>query len=667
MNKVVLSSEAAKRLFGNQSALGKTILLGDNRIPVEVTGVTDKQPENIHFHFDYLISMYTNPAIKEFEWSWIWTQVITYIKIKPGADAIALEKKLVEMASRHVAPTFARFGINYEDFIRDKDGWNYYLQPVEKIHLYSRNEGNRAGPVSDIRYVYIFGAVGLFVILLAVINFVNLTTARATKRAKEVGVKKVLGALRTSMIWQFQMESILLTIIAAVLGLGLTEILRIAISRGLGVQMPALTVWGNDIFWFLPALVLAVGVLAGAYPAFYLTSLQPVKVLKGRLFSGQKRPGLRNVLVVTQFVISVGFIASTIIVYQQLEYFKQSDLGFDTENVLVINHAEKLGQHIEAFRNEAVKIPGVIHAAVAMDVPGRGGLEDIFMKEGGTEKLPVSMMQMDEHLVETLGMDLAAGKGYDVGVVADEGKVLINETAARLFGWTPGEAIGKRILYMGDEMGGKEVKGVLRDFHFTSLKSNIAPVIFYHVNTPTWNNNRIVALKISGESATNVLRELKSTWSGLINDAPFEYTFLREEWIQKYRQEERLGGLFTLFTCLSILIAMIGMVGLVTYSAEQRKKEIGIRKTLGATTSQMVLLLNGNFTKLILISIFLAVPLSWYAMYLWLQQFPYKITIGPEVFALAGVAILLITWVTVSYQSIRAALTNPSEVLKEEC
>lgn len=666
VNKVVLSPEAAKRLFGNEPALGKTILLGDNRIPVEVTGVTRKQPENIHFHFDYLISMYTNPAIKDFEWNWIWTQVVTYVKVRPGTQVIALEKKFEDIASRHVAPTFARFGINYEDFIRDKDGWNYYLQPVEKIHLYSRMEGNRAGPTGDIRYVYIFGAVGMFVVLLAVINFVNLTTARATKRAKEVGVKKVLGAVRTSMLWQFQLESILMTVCAAILGLGLMEVLRLAISKGLAVQIPFLSVWGSDIYWLLPALILAVGMLSGAYPAFYLTSLQPVKVLKGRLFPAHKGSNLRNVLVVTQFVISVGFIASTIIVYQQLEYFKQSDLGFDSENVVVVNHAEKLGDHIEAFRNEVTGIPGVVSAAIAMDVPGRGGLEDIFMKEGGTEKLPVSMMQMDEHLIETLDMTLVAGSGYEVGVVADTDKVLINETAARLFGWEPDEAVGKRILYMGDEMGAKEVKGVLRDFHFTSLRTNIAPVIFYHVSTPTWNNQRVVALKISGEPAGDVLAELKSIWSNLIHDAPFEYTFLREEWIQKYQQEERLGGLFTLFTCLSILIAMIGMVGLVTYAAEQRKKEIGIRKSLGATTGQMVLLLNGNFTRLILVSIVLAVPLAWYAMFKWLQQFPYKIDIGPGVFVLAGVAILMITWVTVGYQSIRAALTNPSEVLKEE-
>jgi putative ABC transport system permease protein len=666
MNKVVLSPEAAKRLFDDEPTLGKTVLIGDDRIPAQVTGVTEKQPDNIHFHFDYLMSIYTNPAIKEFEWSWIWTQVVTYIKVKPGTNSTALEIKFEELASRHVAPTFARFGINYEDFIKEKDGWNFYLQPVEKIHLYSRDEGNRVGVVSDIRYVYIFSAVGLFVVLLAVINFINLTTARATKRAKEVGVKKVLGAYRSSMIVQFQMESILLTLFATVVSLGLTELLRIAISQGLSVQMPALAVWGADIFWFLPALILGVGILAGAYPAFYLTALQPAKVLKGKLFTGQRRSGLRNVLVVLQFVISVGFIASTIIVYQQLDYFKRSDLGFSSENVLVINHAEKLGEHIEAFRNEAANIPGVMKAAIAMDVPGRGGLEDIFMKEGGTEKLPVSMMLMDEYLIETLGMEIVAGKAYEEGAAADAGKVLINETTARLFGWTPDEAVGKRIVYMGDAMGPKDVKGVVRDFHFESLKTNIAPVIFYHVDSPTWNSNRVVALKISGESVGRLLNDLKSTWSGLIRDAPFEYSFLREEWIRKYQQEERLGGLFTLFTCLSILIAMIGMVGLVTYSAEQRKKEIGIRKSLGATTRQMVLLLNGNFTKLILVSIVLAVPISWYAMYRWLEQFPYKITIGINVFVLAGAAILIITWITVSYQSVRAALTNPSEVLKEE-
>lgn len=666
VNKVVLSAEAAEKFFGDEPALGKTLLIGDDRIPIEVSGVTEKQPENIHFHFDYLLSMYTNPAIREFEWSWIWTQVVTYIRLKPGTDPMALEKKFETLASRHVAPTFARFGIAYEDFIRGKDGWNFYLQPLRDVYLYSTKIGNRVGVIGDIRYVYIFSAVGVFVMLLAIINFVNLATARSGSRSKEIGVKKVLGARRGAMVTQFQLESIVLTLLAGVLSLGIVELLRLAVARGLGLEIPFLSVWGADALWFFPLLILGVGMLAGAYPAFYLTNLEPVRVLKGKMTGGQGRSGLRNALVVVQFAIAIGFIVATIVVYQQLDYVKRVDLGFNQENVLVVNHADKLGERIDIFREKASAMNGVVSASIAMDVPGRVPLEDIFMREGSEEKYPVALMQMDEYFLETLDMELVAGSGFAENDESDKQKVLINETAARLFGWEPEDAVGEMIIYMGDEMTPKEVKGVIRDFHFQTLRASISPAIFYHTNTKTWNDNRIVALKITGEGVSRLIAELQDTWNELIHDAPFEYSFLREEWARKYQQDEKLGGMFTLFTGLSLLIAMIGMVGLVTYSAEQRRKEIGIRKSLGATATQMVLLLNGNFTKLILISFAIAVPLSWYAMHRWLQQFTYKVDISVWVYGIAGIAIILLTWITVSYQSIRAALTNPAEVLKEE-
>jgi putative ABC transport system permease protein len=666
INKVVISSEAAKKFFGDQSAIGKILVVSDERIPVEVTGVTEKQPENSHFHFDYLLSMYTNPAIKEFEWSWIWTQVVTYVKLRPGTDENSVEEKFKELAASHVAPTFARFGINYDDFIRDKDGWNFYLQPIEKIHLYSQHIGNRIGPVGDIKYIYIFLAVGLFVMLLAIINFVNLATARAANRAKEVGVKKVLGAQRRSLILQFQLESILLVLCASILGLAIMEVLRIAINVWLQVQLPFISEWRNDLYWFIPLLAVGVGVIAGAYPSFYLSRFRPATVLKGKVAGGFKRSGLRNALTVVQFVISIGFIASTVIIYQQLNYFNNEDLGFDRENVLVINYAEKLGNHIESFRNEVANLDGVVETSIAMDVPGRGPWEDVFSREGDDAKYPISIMKIDEHFMSTLGIQIVAGKGYEKDVFSDTLKVLLNETSVRLLGWTPEEAIGQKMVYLGDDVGPMEIKGVVRDFHFTSLKTEIAPAIFYHVASPMHGDGRVIAVKLSSPRIGALLSDVKAKWMERINDAPFEYSFLKEEWTQKYKVEERLGGLFTLFTSLSILIAMIGMVGLVTYSAEQRKKEIGIRKVLGATVGQMVLLLNGNFTRLIFIAIVFAVPISWYAMYKWLEQFPYKITINGTVYVAAGAVILLITWVTVSYQSVKAALTNPSEVLKEE-
>jgi putative ABC transport system permease protein len=666
MNRVVISSEAAKKFFGDQSAIGRTLVISDQRIAVEVTGVTEKQPENSHFHFDYLLSMYTNPDIKEFEWSWIWTQVVTYVKLRPGTDENALEEKFKGIAATHVAPTFARFGIIYDDFIRDKNGWNFYLQPIEKIHLYSTQIGNRIGPVGDIKYVYIFIAVGLFVMLLAIINFVNLATARAANRAKEVGVKKVLGAQRRSLILQFQLESILLVLCASILGLAIMEVLRIAISVWLQVQLPFISEWKNDVYWFIPLLAIGVGVIAGTYPSFYLTRFRPATVLKGKVAAGFKQSGLRNSLTVVQFVISIGFIASTLIIYQQLEYFKNEDLGFDRENVLVINYAEKLGKHIESFRNEVANMDGVVETSIAMDVPGRGPWEDVFSREGDDGKYPISIMKIDEHFMSALGMQIVAGKGYEKDVFSDTLKVLLNETSVRLLGWTPEEAVGKKMIYLGDDVGPMEIKGVVKDFHFTSLKTEIAPAIFYHIASPMHGDVRIIAVKLSSPKIGDLLSDIKAKWMERINDAPFEYSFLNEEWMQKYKEEERVGGLFSLFTSLSIVIAMIGMVGLVTYSAEQRKKEIGIRKVLGATVGQMVLLLNGNFTRLILIAIVLAVPVSWYAMYKWLEQFPYKITISGTVYVAAGTVILLITWLTVSYQSVKAALTNPSEVLKEE-
>lgn len=666
VNKVVLSDEAARKFFGDEPALGKTLLIGDDRIPAEVSGVAEKQPDNVHVHFDYLLSMYTNPAIREFEWSWIWTQVATYVRLKPEADPVALERKFESLASRHIEPTFARFGIVYEDFIRGKDGWNFYLQPLTEVYLHSTKIGNRVGQTGDIRYVYIFSAVGLFVLLLAIINFVNLATARAGRRGKEIGVKKVLGARRGAMVVQFQIESVVVTFIAGVLSLGIVELLRLAVARGLGLEIPFLSVWGADALWFFPALILGVGMLAGAYPAFYLTNLEPVRVLKARMTAHHGRSCLRNALVVVQFAIAIGFIVATIVVYQQLDFVKRVDLGFNQENVLVINHADKLGERIEIFREKASAMNGVMSAAIAMDVPGRIPLEDIFTREGSDEKYPVALMQMDEYFMETLDMEIVAGLGFAEHDESDQQKVLINETAARLFGWEPADAVGKTIRYMGDEMAAKEVKGVIRDFHFQSLRANIAPAIFYHTDLRTWNSNRIVALKIRGDGVSRLVADLQDTWNELIHDAPFEYSFLREEWGRKYQQDEKLGGMFTLFTGLSLLIAMIGMVGLVTYSAEQRRKEIGIRKSLGATATQMVLLLNGNFTRLILVSFVLAIPLTWYAMHQWLQQFTYKVGISVWVYGLAGIAIITLTWITVGYQSVRAALTNPAEVLKEE-
>ena len=384
-NKVVLSDKAALRLFGDESAIGKIVEVGDYRISVEVSGVTDVQPANMHFHFDYLLSMYTNPSIKEFEWSWIWTQVVTYVKLRPGADANQIDEKLKTFADRHAPATFQRLQMDYKEFLSEKGPWLLYLQPVKDIHLYSASIGNRLGPVGDINYVYILSVIAVFILLIAVINFINLSTARATNRAKEVGVKKTLGLMRGSLVVQFQIEHILLTMVSMLLGLGVMEILRLLLQPIVDIQGP-LKLWNASTFVILIVLMpIVIGFLAGLYPSFYLTSFRPAEVLKGKLASGMRSSKMRNGLVVFQFTISIALMAATLIVFQQLDFFQSRSVGFAKENLLVISNAEKLGEQLESFRDEIATYTGVSGASVSNDI--RGGFEDIYMRESDMKKL----------------------------------------------------------------------------------------------------------------------------------------------------------------------------------------------------------------------------------------------------------------------------------------
>ncbi len=666
VDKVVISDKIARKLFGSESALGKIIQLGDEGKAVEITGVTDKQPDNMHFHFDYLISIYTNPNIKRFEWSWIWTQVATYVKLKPNTDVLALEKKLPGLVELHVLPSIVRMGISYEEFMKGKGDWRFALQPVKGIHLYSGQIDNRLGPTGDIKYVWIFSFVALFVLILAVINFVNLATARGTSRAKEVGVKKVLGAARRSLVFQFQLESVMMAEIATLFGLGLLELFRIVISDAMGIEMP-FSIWSDSAgVWLILVLPLIVGVIAGLYPSFYLTSFKPASVLKGKVASGL-RSGLRNGLVTIQFVVSIVFIIATFVVHEQLKYFQSKNLGFDRENILIINNAEKLKEQVKSYRHEISTIAGVSDASVGMTVPGRGSFEDIFRKEGDDSQLSISQTKIDEHYFSTMGLSLVAGRSFDINQPGDRTKVIPNETTVQMLGWTAEEAIGKRILYEGleDNQDG-EIIGVVKDFHFASLRQEIIPSIFYHIDSDIWEIGKVLAVKFESGMAQQVIASLKEKWEEVNAEVPFEYAFLDQEWGNQYTQEQRLGGLFSVFAALSLAIAMIGLVGLVTYSAEQRKKEIGVRKVLGASVGQVVLLLNRNFTILVLISFAIAIPLGWYAMDDWLSQFSYRIPLSIGSFALAGGLMLLITWCTVAYQSVKAGLMNPVDVLKEE-
>lgn len=663
INRVVISTTTAQQLFGNEPALGKIIELGDERTPLEVTGVC-QIPDNTHFKFDYLLSMPTTPRVKRNENNWIWTQVVTYIRLVPGADPAALKSKMARIADSVIKPWFEQVGMSFGESVMGGK-WDFFLLPISDIHLRSRD--NRLGTVGNIRYAYAFGAIGFFVLFIAAVNFVNLSTARGTKRAREVGVKKVLGAMRSSLISQFQAESIFLALFSMVMAIPLVELLRFLIENVLNNSMPFM-LWDKPEFLLaLPVLGIVIGIFAGLYPSFYLTSFLPVQVLKGKIASGMGNSTLRSSLVVAQFAISISLIVGTIVVFQQMNFLRSTYLGFDKENMLTINSADKLGERLESFRNEVAGLPGVVSAAVAMDVPRGGGYEDIFSAEGSTIKLPVSAIKIDDHYFETMGFELAAGRTFDYEHNAsDRSAVIVNETMMKLFGWTPEEAIGKTVLYSSSENKPFKVIGVVKDFHFKNLRMPISPLFFSHVTSETWGDMRVLAIKYRTDDLPRLISEIERRWNATVAYTPFSFSFLDEDLASAYSEDRRLGDIFQVFAVLSVIIALIGLVGLVSYSAEVRKKEIGIRKVLGASRSGIMVMMNSNYVKLIAIGLVIATPLAWYAMNYWLETFEFRIDISPIVFVLAGVGVMAGALISVGYLSLRAASVNPANVLKDE-
>jgi len=665
IGKVVLSEQAAQKLFGKNSALGKIILIGDGRHAAVVTGVTAKQPDNIHFHFDYLISIYTNPYIKEFEWSWIWTQVVTYVKLRPGVDVAAFNEKLQTFSNRHVPRTFEKLNMDYKQFMAERGSWQMYLQPVADVHLYSSAIGNRLGAVGDITFVSVLAVVAFIILLIAVVNFINLSTARAAQRAKEVGVKKAMGVQRGALIYQFQMESIFMTMIAMVLAVVIMQLIRIIIPYVIGINIPIHVMSPWALTGLLVLFSLLVGFLAGLYPSLYLTAFKPASVLKGRVSLGLKSSALRNSLVTFQFVVSLVLIMATIVVYQQLDYFQNKDLGLSPDRLLMIQHADKLGTHATSFRDKLATQQGVETVSASMDI--RQGFEDIFSPEGVDKKVSLSMYKVDEHFVATLGLSIKAGRNFDQQRPSDKNAVLLNETAARLLGWTPDVAVGKRVAYLGDDVGTQEVIGVLNDFHLQSLHENITPVIFFNVASTIWGEDNLILVRYtSAKTLPSIIAFAEAQWRERINDAPFSYTLYRDELKMQYQHEQQAGILFSMFTVLSVFISMIGLVGLMTFAAEQRRKEIGIRKVFGASITRIFVMMNKSYLRLLLLASLIAAPLGWWLMQQWLNTFAYRISLDASVFVGATCLQAFIALACVGLQAYRAATLNPAMVLKDE-
>jgi putative ABC transport system permease protein len=674
-NSVVLTQKAAKKYFGTADPIGKTLVFDEYNKPFTVTAVLKDIPAQSSLQFELLQSNTGMPPVNRFYWSWVWLQMSTYVKLKAPANAqtiAAMETKFPAMVNQLAAGAFERIGQPFEQFKKNGGHWDLRLQPLADVHLHSANIVTAFFQQGDIKNVYIFSAIAIFIILLACVNFMNLSTAQASKRAKEVGIRKVLGSVKKQLIGQFITEAVLYSLFAAIIAVAVVALVLPAFNQLANKTLSPTVLLNVRTSIGLVAIVLITGLLAGSYPAFLLTSFKPVSVLKGNVLNVKSGKFItRNVLVVFQFTVSTVLIICTIIVYKQLKYSQSKDLGFAKENVVVIANADRLGSGQESLREELLSLPHVSNASISSSVPTKNSFGDFYTPEVNTgnttaegAKITLSSFIVDEAFIPTMNFKMVKGRAFSKAF-ADSASVVINETAARQIGWK--DAIGKSILYPGNGNQKFTVIGVVKDFNVESLHNTVAPFALFYTTSHSYNTgSSYITVRIKPGDYNKTITALETKWKQFMPDTPFEYSFMDAEFDALYRSDKTISQVFSIFTLLSLVVACMGLLGLAIYTAERRTKEIGIRKVLGASIQNIVTMLSSDFLKLVLIASVFAFPIAWYAMNKWLQDFAYRTEICWWVFALAAVFTVFISLFTVSFQSVKAALANPVKSLKSE-
>lgn len=676
-NSLVLTQETARRYFGQVNPIGKSLSLekGDQRQTFQVTGIIKDIPSNSQMQFSMLGSLHSFPGVKQREWSWIWTTFVHYVLLKEGTNVNAFEARLKSLPRKYANPSLKRlFGYDINQFEAESGKkWQMYLLPLRKIYLQASNRGNRLGSGGDIQNIYMFGIVAVLVLALSCINFMNLATARSAHRAKEVGIRKVLGSYRQSLIMQFLLESSVFIFLSAIVGLLICDLFLPYFNQLAQKELNLYSMLQPNFLGALLIIILAMGVLAGAYPAFYLTSFQPRVVLKGKFVSGRQSKIFRNVLVVFQFAISIALIISTLLVYQQLNYVQAKKIGYDKEHLLLIPNVERLSVDIETFKNELAQINGISQTSMANSIPAQAFNQDYFSTSDNPDvDFPLEIMAVDEDYLTTLGLELVAGRNFSKKYATDIQAVILNETAVRELGWNPENALGKSIKYYENQEF--KVIGILKDFNFASLQVNIAPCgIFLHdtssqVYLGTRKNLtlRLDAQAEGGQSLSQLIQKLEEKWAKFAPSVPFNYAFYEDRYNRAFQSEQQVGQVMSIFASLAIFIACLGLYGLASFTIEQRRKEIGIRKVMGARIQDIIRLLSKEYVRLVFIAFVLSAPLAYYLIQQWLQDFPYRTPISSLLFVTVGLGIALLAWSTVAYQSIQAARQNPIDSLRNE-
>ncbi|HEY9046089.1 MAG TPA: ABC transporter permease [Ohtaekwangia sp.] len=683
-NSVVLTESTAKRYFGEEDAVGK-ILEVDNiitdtnyggttvapRQAYEVTGVVQDPPENSYIQFDILVSMSSFPRVKKQSWSWIWTTFETYVLLDEHASIEAVSSKLPALPRKYAEATLQNvMNQSFDDYTKNGKKWELFVQPLTSIHLYSSNVYNRLNDVGSITTLYILMGVEAFIILLSCINFMNLSTAQYTRRIKESSLRKVLGSDRSQLAMHFFSEALMFCVLAAAIGLGITQLVLPYFNVMTGNDLHLRLFSSPEVIVALAVLIILMSVLSGSYPAIFLSKFSPVEAMKGKLRTGKQGRTLRNGLVTFQFVISMVLIVSTVVVFQQLHYLASKDIGFNRENLVIVNRAEWINDK-KTFLHAMENIPGVEEASWTTAAPPRIYDGDQFMAEERSDKaISLNYVKADDHYLSTLDLKLVVGRNFSDATQADKERVILNEAAVKEFGWKVDESVlGKKVSYPGQ---GKsfEVVGVVKDFNYWALQAPIQALGIFHVEGSIFSNDhQYIALRIKPGDADTwnaFMSALQKNWKQYTGDAPFQYEFVDQAFAETFKAEAQFGKALIVFASLAIMIACFGLLGMIIYTLEQRTKEIGIRKVVGASVWSIWIMIVKDYTYLILAAVALSTPFCIWFLNNWLEDFNYRIVLTPWSFVIAGGSLLLAAISITSYHVLKAARMNPVSVLKDE-
>jgi len=657
-NSVVICKSMADKYFPNQNPVGKTLVFNDNTNNlIKIGGVMQDFPANSSLQYRGFISLAGINFWNGEQQQWTASNYDIYLQLRPGVNISAFNKKITaDVLDKYMIPALIAEG--RKNVTENLKGARLYLQPLTDIHLHSYNIQQDDVKHGDIRFVYLFAAIAAFILLLACINFLNLSTARSANRAKEVGVRKVVGSSRSNLIKQFLTESMLYSFLSFFIGIIIAILVLPIFNKVASVHLSF--PW-ND-WWLLPSLIVSafiIGLIAGLYPAFYLSYFKPINTLKGNLGLGSKNAGLRSTLVVFQFTISIILLIGTSVIYKQMQYILNSKIGFDKDEVVMIQGADALRDQTTAFKNELLRLPVVKNVSVSdfLPVDGTKRNGNTFHEEGKDDQaIQLQHWVVDENYIPTLGMKIIAGRNFSKDFHTDSSATVVNQALADKLGYK--DPIGKIITNGGEHL---TIIGVVNNFYYENVKQPVRPLCMV-----LGNSNSIISVKVNAANMKTALASIDKVWKDFLPHQAMRYDFLDQSYASMYADVQRMQYIFSGFSLLAIIIACLGLFALAAFMAEQRSKEISIRKVLGASVANLFVLLTGNFIKLVGISLIIAIPLSWILMNKWLEDYAYRIKITWSLFALTGIIVILIALITICFQAIKAAIANPVESLRSE-